>query len=75
MRIHILDREEEDDKYVIFRDAKYIYVVHENHAHMMQKATPGGSVRIHTADIIIEPDTGKVIKSRFSPPFRGCCER
>lgn len=68
MSVTILDDNTSNDKYVLFRDKRYFYVVHEDHAHLMNKGTVGGSVRVHTADLVIDVNTGKVIKSRFTHP-------
>lgn len=63
-----LDKADDRDKYILFRDDYCLYVVHESAAKSMESGSPGGNLRKHAADIIIEVATGKVIKSRYTVP-------
>lgn len=62
-----LDLADDTDKYVLFRDDNYLYLVHEGLVDKM-KATSQNSktVRLYNSDLVIDVNTGKVIKSRFT---------
>ena len=61
---HDFDKKPEvPEGYTCFKDSHYFYIVHESAHEQMKRA--GKTTRLYLASIVINLETGKVIKSRF----------